>query len=160
MSPPEKNRMLYTAAEKNDVKSVEILPANGADIETICNGFTALHIASSYGHYKIVELLLDCGAKLNISSLSEQTPLSSIITSHGARFNWNPPKETIIILIRYGADINCHPFPLCQAVQMGRLHLVKLLLEKGANTEVIDRREQTPYYMHARNSKHTICWRF
>ena len=146
--------MLYTAAENDDLKMVKILLANEANIETICNdGFTALHIASYHGNHQMVKLLLDHGAKVNVSSLSKQTPLSSIVTSNVAADieyeDWNSSlavMETIRMLIHYGADINCHPFPLCQAVQMGRLHLVKLLLKKGANNEVIDREEQTPLF--------------
>lgn len=150
-----KKSMLYTAAENDDSKMLKILLASEANIEIICNGFTALHIASYHGHHQIVKLLLDHGAKVNDSELSKQTPLSSIVASNVAANieydGWNSSlaaMKTIRILIRYGADINCHPFPLCQAVQMGRLHLVKLLLKKGANTKVIDRGEQTPL-LHA-----------
>ena len=58
------------------------------------NGYTALHAASSYGHLKLVELLLEkYKANVNITDSDGDTPL-----------HYSNDVETANILIKYGAD--------------------------------------------------------
>lgn len=38
-------------------------------------GFSALHLAASQGHWKIIQILLEAGADPNATTLEETTPL-------------------------------------------------------------------------------------
>lgn len=79
----KKKSILYIVAKNNNLKIVKILHTNEANIETICNNsFIVLHIASYYKNYQIVKLFFDHRAKVNVLSLSKQTPLFQLVTNN------------------------------------------------------------------------------
>jgi len=70
---------LYWASEHGHKNVVELLIAEGADVNAVNGGRfmeqTALHIAVSYGHDDIVEILLANGADVNARTYSGKTAL-------------------------------------------------------------------------------------
>jgi ankyrin repeat protein len=70
---------LSYAAKRGHKEIVELLIANGADVNTKdVVGMTPLHIAARRGHKEIVELLIDNGMDVNTKSYSG-TPLDQAI---------------------------------------------------------------------------------
>ena len=68
--------MIIIAAGKEYVEVVEILIANGADVNaTSIYGTTALGEAASKGNNQIVNLLLDASAAIDNSQTASKTPL-------------------------------------------------------------------------------------
>lgn len=97
------------------------------------DGWTALHLASFFGHKEVASLLLARGADVNARSKStrfakENTPL------HAAAANRQVGVAEI--LIAHGADVNAKDgsgyTPLALAANSRNDLLVVILLEKGA----------------------------
>ena len=67
---------VHRAIIKNYPKTLELLIANGADVDAptdIKN--TALHIAARYNHTKMAELLVNHGSDIQLKNEKEETPL-------------------------------------------------------------------------------------
>mmetsp|Transcript_3663 Transcript_3663/g.6413 ORF Transcript_3663/g.6413 Transcript_3663/m.6413 type:complete len:555 (-) Transcript_3663:1416-3080(-) len=97
-------------------------------------GITALQIAASQGHNRIVQMLLAHGANPNLSGKTGRTPLALAAINNRA--------ETISILLEANADINARNVngytPLME-VAMGAFptnETLNLLLYSGANLHV------------------------
>jgi len=97
------------------------------------DGWTALHLASFFGHAEIANLLLTRGADVNARSKStrfarENTPL------HAAAANRQVGVAEV--LLSHGADVNARDgsgfTPLALAANTKNDLLVVILLEKGA----------------------------
>lgn len=140
---------LMLAVEANKPEMIEELCTLGADVnKRVDNGETALHLAVLYGNFKIVNLLLDCGADPTIGAGTIMTPL------HNAAFNGN--EQMMALLLRRGAApaINAKSMslagqqaPIHVAVGAGCLGCVKLLVQAGADVNLQNRGEQTPFEM-------------
>jgi ankyrin repeat protein len=98
------------------------------------DGFTALHLASFFGHADAVELLLERHADINAVAKNQTfapraTPLHSAVARGDARIAG--------LLVGAGADVNARALggftPLHGAAASGLGELVHLLLERGAN---------------------------
>ncbi|KAL3588219.1 hypothetical protein FPOAC2_14118 [Fusarium poae] len=116
--------------------------------------FTDLMIASFYGHYVIVKLLLDKGAEIEAKdSEYGQTPLS-----------WaagNGRDAVVKLLLDKGAEVDVKDkgdrTPLSWAARHGHDAVVKLLLDKGVKTEVKDGiYGQTPLSWAARSGRDAV----
>jgi hypothetical protein len=94
---------LYRAAEKNDIKTINELLDQGADVNKgngfFCRGGTALKVASSDGRVDMVKLLLDRGADVNLASGDMGWTALSCAA-------WSGNTEVAMFLIERGADIN------------------------------------------------------
>ncbi len=89
--------VIIIAAGKEYVEVVEILIANGADVNaTSIYGSTALGEAAIKGNNQIVNLLLDAGAQLNPTNRRWKTPLM-----WAADFN---QPHTVELLLERGAN--------------------------------------------------------
>jgi len=96
---------------------------------------TPLNAATSYGHYKIIDLLLANGADINFESdeiLSfSRTPLSIAC--------YKGDIKLAKYLLDHGADINLmsglYGNPLHAAISSGNLELVNFLIDNGASVE-------------------------
>ncbi|KAM6220676.1 ankyrin repeat and SOCS box protein 3 [Rhynchocyon petersi] len=122
---------------------------NYAKIKTF-EGFSALHLAASQGHLKIVRTLLDLGADPNERTPEETTPLFLAVE--------NAQMNVIKVLLRYGSDINgSHSMSkwnaLHQAAYQGSVDIIKFLLKKGADKECEDDFGITPLFVAAQYGK-------
>nr|XP_020024173.1 ankyrin repeat and SOCS box protein 3 [Castor canadensis] len=113
-------------------------------------GFCALHLAVSQGHWKIAQILLEAGADPNTTTLEETTPLFLAVE--------NGQIDVLRLLLRHGASVNgshsmCGWNSLHQASFQGNAEIIKLLLEKGANKECQDDFGITPLFVAAQYGK-------
>ncbi|EJL25876.1 ankyrin repeat domain-containing protein [Brevibacillus sp. BC25] len=133
-SVPQFNAFFFVdAARENEIDILKLFLKAGIDPNAyieVEKGFktTALHSAVSNDHLDVASLLLKNGANPNL--LYDQY---TIITLAVAKNNYDMVNE----LLKNGAepDLNYQNFrsPLMRAVQDNRLHIVKLLLEYGAD---------------------------
>jgi ankyrin repeat protein len=103
------------------------------------DGFQPLGLAVFFGHPATARLLIDRGADVNTVARHahiKATPIHSAAAASepAARF------ELTQLLLEHGADVNVAQeeggfTPLHAAAQHGDLELVKLLLDRGANTK-------------------------
>ena len=126
---------LHIAAADNAVDIMKILIENGAEID-ICDDYndTPLHLATYHKSLDAMQLLLDSGANVNALSSDGYYPLSKAITP----WMGNIEPEVILLLLKYGADINAvsgtDALPaLHTAAELGEADIVKLLIEHGAD---------------------------
>lgn len=100
------------------------------------DGYTALGLASFFGHLEVVNLLLGRGAEVNVASRNEM----GVMPLHSAA----AARHLAIaeVLIENGADVNTASTggstALHRAAENGQLPLVRLLLERGAVPDAAD----------------------
>jgi ankyrin repeat protein len=105
------------------------------------DGFTALGLATFFGHKDVVELLLSKGAKVNVASRNAMKvmPLHSAAAARRV--------DLAAILIDHGADVNARQesdvTPLHEAAATGQVELMKLLLTHGADVNAKTRDGKT-----------------
>src|SRR5580698_4740841 len=103
---------LVYAALADDVESVKVLLAAGADINQVTDyGWSALLVATQNRYYKLGEFLLEHGADVNLANKGGWTPL---------------------YLATDNRNIESGDYPVRKA-DMDHLDFIKLLLDKGAN---------------------------
>ena len=119
------------------------------------DGLSTLMFASKYGHIKVIELLLNHGASVNLENYSGQTAIMFAAESGHT--------DIVDLLIRYGADISTKSkiymnssTPLSLAAVNGHLDVVELLLDHGAK---IDERigTSTPLMYAAETGDYKLC---
>ena len=136
-------KTLFEVIKNQDVTGVENLLKINVDLNTRDKtGFTPLHHAVYFEHLDVVKILVKNGANLEGTNLAE-SPLQIAI----ARQNHAISKY----LLENGAKVNAdnHGFypPLMNAVQDGRVDLVKLLISHGALVNVnynLNNENETP----------------
>ncbi|KTC86033.1 ankyrin repeat-containing protein [Legionella drozanskii LLAP-1] len=92
----------------------------------------ALRFASDWGHFDIIEVLLNHGANLNSIEDSHQTVLMAAVA--------NGHYDMVEFLLKKGADVNVHAMKgtaLLLAVINDHLEIVRLLLKKGAKARFV-----------------------
>ena len=103
---------LVIAARSNDVESVKILLAAGADVNQVTGyGWSALLVATQNRYYKLGAFLLDHGADPNLANKGGWVPL---------------------YLATDNRNIESGDYPVRKG-DMDHLDFIKLLLDKGAN---------------------------
>ena len=113
-------------------------------------GRTPLSLAARYGHLSVLRLLLARGA--DVESRDTHYGLTPLLWA--CSFNH---MNACSILIRAGADINDHmaaSTPLVTAVATASLDLVKLLLESGADPNVVGQSFGRPALYYAVANAH------
>ncbi|XP_045150135.1 ankyrin repeat and SOCS box protein 3 isoform X1 [Echinops telfairi] len=145
---------IHEAAYHNSVKCLQLLihadsSENYINTKTF-EGFSAIHLAASQGHWKVIQILLKAGADPNASTLEETTPL--FLAAENGQI------DVLKVLLRHGANVN-GPHSMCgwntlhQASFQENAEIIKLLLQKGANKECQDDFGITPLFVAAQYGK-------
>jgi ankyrin repeat protein len=136
---PTPGDQFYQAIRTNDIQALRTLvSAHGANVQDAI-GMTPLMLASAFGTYDEVKLLVDAGADVKAASKAGVTPL------HVA---WRD--EAIVrLLLAHGADVQAKSqigsTPLVVAAYAtGTEKVVKLLLDGGADPNAAENRGVTP----------------
>jgi ankyrin repeat protein len=127
---PSSEAPLIAAARAGRVRVVKFLLDNGANINVVSQGKTALHNAVQFGNRAMVELLLQRGADVKAKDGTGGTPL------HEAAQNGF--LSIVEVLLQHKADLNARNSkanyelsPLHLAVKNGHAALVGFLLANG-----------------------------
>ena len=90
---------LREAIREGDIEAVQQHLVAGADVNAKDEeGLTPLHLAASWGHKEVAELLIDNGADVNVKSGFGQPPLRWAAGNEGS--------QVAELLIAKGADVN------------------------------------------------------
>jgi hypothetical protein len=132
-------KKLYAAIKDNDLEKMKKWVARGAATNLETGGYqTALHACVAYDFYDGVEYCLSFRPNI------ESEPARLI---HSAIFQW---RENILKrLIEYGfnldyCDVDYDATPLHVAAREGYALKVRLLLQGGANPQILDQYMRTP----------------
>ena len=135
---------LHKAASVGDLKMIECLLDNGADVDVIDKRKkTALHHAIGSDH-SIADLLLSRGSDVDAADDKSRTPL------HISCERWDCPDETFYALLDYGADVNHRDAngktALHIAIECGRVDRANILLRHGVDPNVPDGESLNPLH--------------
>jgi ankyrin repeat protein len=124
---------LYYACDSGCEEIVNALLGAGADIDFSSSSAnpTALHPASSNGHYDIVKTLLDREADVNATSSDHGTALYAAAG--------NLENRIVKLLLDHNADVNVVGGPSRRALNVaafsGNIEAVRVLIERGATID-------------------------
>jgi uncharacterized protein len=145
---------IFSAAEKGEIGVIAQLLDADASLATKHreDGWTALHLASYYGHPEAVGLLIANGADVHLRSTNsmENTAL------HAAAAGGNC--EAVKVLLENGTDVNATQHggwtALQAAANSGNARMVELLLSHGADPGAVSENGSTALSM-AQAGNHT-----
>jgi uncharacterized protein len=163
--------LLY-AARENCIACVEVLLANGADIDlTDPDGVSPLHLAVMNANWDLAKRLIEAGADVDQWDIFGAAPLFTAVGLRsrvdGGRASIDALNETsgldmVRMLLERGANPNMQLFfrpakvrgstntrgstPLIRAANNGDLEVVHLLLEHGADATLYMADRQTPIH--------------
>lgn len=113
-------------AASNDLELVDLLLESGADVNTVYEDNTPLHVAVREGRFAIVKKFLDRAASVDLRSFSAKTPLISAVSD-----SERPSAAMVQLLIERGAKIDNHD---CRertiahyAVSRGLIDILKII---------------------------------
>ena len=155
---------LVYAVRSNDVESVKVLLAAGADVNQVTGyGWSPLLVATQNRYYKLGAFLLDHGADPNLANKGGWVPLYLATDNRNIENGDYPVRkgdldhlEFITLLLDKGADVNARvkdstetrtvftnqwldengATAFLRASQSGDLALMKLLLARGADPKI------------------------
>lgn len=144
------------AVKNNSKEKVETFIKNGIDVNIYDgHGLSALYCASNEGHAEIVQLLISSGAKLKITFAYRTGYSRSAILSTAIQ---KKHIGIIRLLIHAGADVNkrlrgLHRSFLHRAIRDNDMDMANILLDVGANINILDAYKRTPLCYAARVGK-------
>jgi ankyrin repeat protein len=131
------------AVQKNDLKAVNALIAQGADVNELDpNGDAPLVMAAYLGHSEVVRALLEAGA-----DVAAVDPSMKATALHAASYAGRT--EAARVLIEYRIDIDKQGprngyTALHDAIWQNNVDTAKVLIEAGANLHVKSHEGETP----------------
>ncbi|XP_032423517.1 ankyrin repeat domain-containing protein 50 [Xiphophorus hellerii] len=116
-------------------------------------GRTALHVASWQGSVEIVDLLLKHGANPNAQDTEGRPPIHSVAWTGNGKVGHRLMEANSVHI-----DLACHQgaTALSIAAQEGHVNIVKMLLEKGANPNHIDKYGRSPAKVAGKHGHVTV----
>ena len=143
---------LVVAASAGYIKCVKsILRSKKMDMEHENVGI-ALHSAACEGHSRIVKLLIETGADVNMTDEDGQTVLGQTIQQRCVK--------AVEILIHSGADVNCKDeigcTPLMHTAMIGDINVMKLLIDAGADVNRSDCKGNTALLISSQQDRGDI----
>ena len=146
------------------------------------DGWTALHMAASYGHLGVVNMLLACGADTDAKTNNGSTPfleactnghltIAKLLHAEGCdwketnNLEWSPLKmaalfghyDVVEFLISIGADVDQQDIngysALSASATRGHLEIVQLLLTSGATIDLRNNKGRTPFFAACKNNR-------
>lgn len=143
----KQNLDIFEAASIGDSETIRQLLDKTPDLlnSFSADGFTALGLASFFGHFTLVKQLLDKGANPNIASNNQfkVAPIHSACAISAI--------DIAELLIKHGANVNAKQTqgvtPLHSAAHNGQTKLSKLLIDNGADINAKMDNGQTPLFM-------------
>ena len=177
--------LLTIASKEGHDQIVEILLAQGVDVNAQIDSWSALHYASREGYESVVKMLLDKGAHVSLQTRQENTALllasknghDSVVklllengadidarNNTGERALYHAIRrgnESIVkILLDHKADVNAQlrsKSAIQSASQYGHESMVKLLLDHGADSNAQDRLRESAMHKVTKSNNSTIA---
>ncbi|KFY07041.1 hypothetical protein V492_07500, partial [Pseudogymnoascus sp. VKM F-4246] len=120
---------LQSAAASGNLETVQLLLAEGTDVNIQSGGYGSALVAAAYnGHNAVADALLQKGAEINSQGGIYGCALVAAATSG--------LDEMVRILLQAGAEIDAkggeHPSALAAAIDRGHVRVIKILLGEGA----------------------------
>jgi ankyrin repeat protein len=144
-----KGLALVKAAQNHDLKLVQGLLKQGADVNTKeGTGMTPLMYAAMYGEPEMAKLLIDSGADIGYKDEHGMSPLlAACMMGHA---------DIVKLLLDKGVNPDGRSgigtTPLMSAALYHKIDVVKVLLERGADVNAINSEGMTPLKMAAKGS--------
>lgn len=158
-SPLGSSAALHIAALRGERGTASTLLKYGAEKNALDDaGETPLMKAAQLGHQRVVELLIEAGADINVFGKALDSPYGRTYGSAALHYAAGRGHHGIVkALLKHGADVNAQDnrgdTPLHYAVDIGREEIVSTLLEFNANALVANRDHQTALVWAARDGK-------
>ena len=146
---------LGAALRGGHLKIAQVLYERGADVDVQGHGdSTPLYGASDFGHFEIVQWLLNHRANPN-----HRERVLGWTSLHGAVHYGHI--EVSRLLLQYKADFNAHDnegrTPLHVAVERKHVNVARLLLEHGADLDARDEKGRTASELASKSGYHDIA---
>ncbi|MEQ2204826.1 hypothetical protein XENOCAPTIV_019158, partial [Xenoophorus captivus] len=138
---------LFNCCSSGSVACVRLLLQHGTSIHTTHQLASPLHQAAKQGHRECLELLLSCGAQIDLELPDVGTPLYAACRA--------PAAVCVKLLLHSGADVGSgcgQDSPLHGAVRAGEANVVELLLDFGAERACRNADGKIPLDLSAPNS--------
>lgn len=147
-------KALVDSACREDTGTVLLMLAAGMDVNAMApderrNNIqtTALYCAAAKGNTRLIGLLADHGASLELANQLNETPLIAAVSSAPRLFQNN--FDAVSTLLDRGAQINAKSdsgTALHVACRTGNMKLVNYLLDRGANPALTDNKGAPPLH--------------
>lgn len=128
---------LAFAARWDYVKAAEVLVSQGASVNSVMHGSTALAIAIDYDSVPMVKFLLENAADLNITNIRTSETRTLLLRAIKKPDSEEVGQEIVRLLLIHGADPNCYDWKgrtrLFFATVKQNLDIMRLLLGHGAD---------------------------
>ncbi len=118
---PAPDQNLFYASQHNNIPAMERAIRQGANVDALIGGQTALQLASKHKKPEAAELLIDEGADVNLRSTKGLTPL------HYAALHGSIRVATL--LIENGADLNIRTLSGQKAIDLARQRAYRPMIQ-------------------------------